>query len=172
MPKAFQNSYSKRVIPRQLFSRMTMNVSEQIEKSEPYLVGMDDVNMDNMDKRGVFTDPYGMIWTICWDTKEEIPVVLSEFRGPINAARVNCNGTNKTGEQFTVKDIVKMIGFEVDYESSDGTRLANVMVSDDMYMEPRNLVEMTVKTMPISMFELDYDYDHIYNNEYDHNYEF
>lgn len=132
-------------------SRVRRMVANMNENAQPQLVEI--VNVDLMDchQRAQFSDPYGVVWEICWDSHRQTPVLLGGVNGPNRM--VDCEGTNKMGWQITVKDVLKMLGYEIDYEAANGIRLVNVWMQDQD-VEVRDMVEMTVENMPLSQFDV------------------
>lgn len=130
----------------------------QNENAEPKLVEIVNVDLETIHQRAQFEDPNEVVWDICWDSFRETPVILGGLDGPHRM--VDCSNANKRGWQVTVKDVMKMLGYELDYDAQDGIQLANVFMSN-VPMEVRDMVEMTVENMPLSQFELNIEY---YNN--------
>lgn len=126
-------------------------VANMNENARPQLVEIVNVDLMDIHQRAQFEDPYEVVWEICWDSHRQTPVVLGGVNGPDRM--VDCEGTNKAGWQITVKDVMKMLGYELDYDAPDGIRLANVYMSN-LPMEVRDMVEMTVENMPLSQFEV------------------
>lgn len=142
--------------PRRMVVNMNQNQNQnQNENAEPKLVEIVNVDLETIHQRAQFEDPNEVVWDICWDSFRETPVILCGRDGPNRM--VDCSNANKRGWQVTVKDVMKMLGYELDYDAPDGIRLANVFMSN-LEMEVRDMVEMTVENMPLSHFELNIEY--------------
>jgi hypothetical protein len=122
-------------------SKMVNNANAR----EPVLVEISNIDLTNIQQRAQFEDPNQVVWDLCWDSERETVVILC---GSTNQHRmVDCDGCNKQGRQLTLRDVMRLIGYNL-----NTFRLANVWTGDNT--DVQELSNCTIENLPLSQFEV------------------
>jgi hypothetical protein len=113
--------------------------------TEPVLEEITNLNLNGVHQRAQFEDPNQVVWDFCWDTQNETAVILCGSTG--QHRRVNCEGSNKQGWQLTLRDMMKLAGYNL-----DTYRLDVIWADDDT--DEQDLCNSTIENLPISQFKV------------------
>jgi hypothetical protein len=109
----------------------------------PMLVEINNIELEDVQQAAQFKDPYDKVWSICWDTHRQTAIILGDLIS--SNWMVDCNGTNKEGWEITLKDVMRLLGYDL-----DSYRLDNVWTETEM--ESDALHTITIKELPLCQF--------------------
>jgi hypothetical protein len=112
---------------------------------EPVLVEIANLDLTGIHQRAQFQDPNQVVWDLCWDSQRETVVILGGRTGPHRV--VDCEGTNKQGWQLTLRDVMRLLGYDL-----ATFRLTNVWADDGV--DEQDLCNSTIENLTLCQFEV------------------